>query len=115
MGFGGGTSGVIRSWGWGACDGINVLIRRGQSCFSLSLLPPPSTSPLPPCENTARRRPSANPVDGLGPGVLLPPTAPRSTWPGAEKVLGEPLLEERPREGGGAGGKARGQQGQRDG
>ena len=50
--------------------------------------------------------PSANPVDGLGPGVLLPPTAPRSTWPGAEKVLGEPLLEERPREGGGAGGKA---------
>ena len=26
MGFGGGSSGVIRSWGWEACDGINVLI-----------------------------------------------------------------------------------------
>ena len=62
---------MIRSWGWGACGGINVLIR-GQSCFSLSLLPPPSTYPLPPCENTEKRRPSTNPVDGLGFPLLFP-------------------------------------------
>ena len=57
----GGDYGCMRSWGWGAYDGISALTRKGRdtkmlpASLSLSL----SLSPLPPCEDTVRRWPSA--------------------------------------------------------